>query len=617
MRTRGANEGGLAPPPAGVRGGYFGKYELCARLGRGGQAEVYLALMHGPAGFNKLVVIKELRASDGDDHTRVSRFLDEARLAARLNHPNIVHTYEVGEDDGEYFIAMEFLEGQPLSRVSHNPEARKQFTPAMWARVCAEALRGLGYAHNLTDYDGTPLGIVHRDVAPDNMFLTYDGEVKLVDFGIAKALLNSEQTATGMLKGKIGFMAPEQVRGMADRRSDLFSMGVTLWGFLAGKKLFEGARRSVLYRLMTEPIPGLATELPDVDPMLAAIVDRALQNDPNDRFQTSEEMREALEEFIRQSGDLVPDVRLGKVVREAFAETRQRMQKQIQASISRAVNPMQFDDQRLGTSVPQAPLPEIGSVTPQSDLGSPQSMRSTGSRRMQMSYVGTLPPPPDPDLSPVPQLRRPRLFWIGALGMVAVAIAIAVIISVTGGPRSPDAKTTLAPVEINSDPPGARVELNGVTLGQTPSRVTLAPGPQTLTVTLDAYETKSVVVEATASPASYFVVLQAKAVPPAPAAHRTVPKPSEPGTATEVRATTDAVKASEPPPVAPPPSPPQHAPAPPPRTRVVQPVRPPVASPSATTKTTKETGPSNPVPSSPRVKVIEEDPKAKIEVIKD
>lgn len=609
---RSLNLGEPAQPPASVRTGSFGRYDLCAKLGSGGQAEVYLALMHGQAGFNKLVVIKKLRGTEYDDPMRVSRFLDEARLSARLNHPNIVHTYEVGENEGEYFIAMEYLEGQPMNRLGRNPSARKHFTPAMWAKVASEALRGLGYAHNLTDYDGAPLGIVHRDISPDNLFLTYDGEIKIVDFGIAKALLNNEKTETGTLKGKVSYMAPEQVKGTVDSRADLFAMGVVLWGFFTGKKLFEGERGSVLYRLMTDPIPGLATEVPDVDPFLASIVDRALQKDPNHRFQTAEEMREALEEFIRASGDLVPDVTLGKVVRETFAETRQRVQRQIQAAISRTVPLSAGEAVTIELLAPRLPLPEIGSLTPSQDGVSWEGGPSTGSlsNRLQTS---TSPPLTDPSSAPMPANRR-RLVLLGAAGGAIVAITIAVVIALrTGKPTVAIAPppAVLAPVEIISDPPGARVEMNGVALGHTPGRFDLAPGAHTLIVTMEAYKAEALVVEATASPTSHAVVLRPETAAAAP---QPVPPPGNHAVTADHAPDADEVATANGPGVS--------APAPP-RRPVLRRVPPPPAPAPQHARTTapspkpKETAAPTAAIKGPRVKVIEDDPRQKIKVINE
>src|SRR5262245_57312871 len=165
-------------------------------------ADVYLAVARGPLGFNKLVVLKRLRGHVNDEAQTLQMFLDEARLAVRLNHPNIVDTYDVGREAGSYFIAMEYLDGQPLSRVL-KATRQSEVNPTTWVHIVAEALHGLHHAHELRDYDGTPLRIVHRDVSSHNIFVTYEAEVKVVDFGIAKVTSNLSQTQAGLLKGKI------------------------------------------------------------------------------------------------------------------------------------------------------------------------------------------------------------------------------------------------------------------------------------------------------------------------------------------------------------------------------------------------------------------------------
>jgi len=183
-------------------------------------ADIYLAVARGALGFSKLVVLKHLR-NDDEDRRSLDMFLDEARLAPRLSHPNIVDTYDVGQDGDSYFIAMEYLEGQSLSRILRGAQGTR-ISPTVWARIVADALRGLHYAHELCDYDGAPLGIVHRDVSPPNIFITYTGETKIVDFGIAKAKLNTFQTEAGVFKGKLGYMAPEQAvgpNGLADKQN--------------------------------------------------------------------------------------------------------------------------------------------------------------------------------------------------------------------------------------------------------------------------------------------------------------------------------------------------------------------------------------------------------------
>ena len=214
----------------------FAGYTLVAKLGQGGMAEVYLALAPGPQGFQKLVVVKRLHMNMEDEPMLVAMFLDEARIAARLAHPNVVQTNDVGEHEGSHFIAMEYLEGQPFDRIlKHAVRDGERLPMRLAARIIADALDGLHYAHEACDYDGTPLGVVHRDVSPHNLFVTYDGVVKLLDFGIAKATTQVVETRTGLVKGKFAYMAPEQARSApADRRADVFAMGVVLWESIAG-----------------------------------------------------------------------------------------------------------------------------------------------------------------------------------------------------------------------------------------------------------------------------------------------------------------------------------------------------------------------------------------------
>ena len=212
-------------------------------------ADVYLALMREPNGTEKLAVMKRLR--DSSDMELSAMFFDEARLSARLKHPNIVHTYEVGEANGESFIAMEYLEGQPLSEVFTQLKSRSQvLSEQRVASIASQVLKGLHYAHEFRDLDGTPLRVVHRDVSPHNLFLTYSGQAKLLDFGIAKALLNANRTGTGIIKGKIAYMAPERADLKAvDRRADLYSLGVVLWEMLAQEQLFTGDMSSVVNQI--------------------------------------------------------------------------------------------------------------------------------------------------------------------------------------------------------------------------------------------------------------------------------------------------------------------------------------------------------------------------------
>ena len=276
----------------------LGKYAPFARLGQGGMADVFLAVARGPVGFNKLTVVKRLR--NPDDKERLDMFLDEARLSARLGHPNIVNTYEVGEAKGQYFIAMEYLEGQPLQAILSKATSReKPLDEVVAAFVAMQSLKGLHYAHELADYDGTPLHVVHRDVSPHNLFVTYQGEVKLLDFGIAKATMNVSRTETGVLKGKARYMAPEQISERnVDRRADVFALGIVLWEMLAGKGLFRGDVASIVSRMTTDDPPLLRTIRPEVSPELERIVAMSLRRDVAARYQTADAMRADLEVFL-------------------------------------------------------------------------------------------------------------------------------------------------------------------------------------------------------------------------------------------------------------------------------------------------------------------------------
>ena len=312
----------------------FGKYQLFASLGRGGMADVFLSVARGQMGFNKLAVIKRLRQALAEEQAFRNMFLDEARLAARLSHPNIVHTYEVGEQNGVYFIAMEYLEGQSLNKVLKEALRRKEgIEPEVGARIIADALGGLAYAHTLGDYDGRPLGIIHRDVSPHNIFVTYDGHTKLVDFGIAKAALSSTETEVGVLKGKVAYMSPEQAMGgRIDQRADIFAMGIVLWEVLARQRLMTGeSAANTLHKLMNEPIPRLLQVAPGIDPALEAIVAKSLEKDPQLRWQTATEMRDALEDWLRsQAARPARQEEVGRKMLYLFASVREEVQRQVQ-----------------------------------------------------------------------------------------------------------------------------------------------------------------------------------------------------------------------------------------------------------------------------------------------
>jgi Protein kinase domain len=318
----------VRPGDRGAPSALGAKYRRCARLGRGGQAEVFLALSSGPFGFQKLVALKCLPAEAFEQPELVAMFLDEARLAARLSHLNVVQTYEAGVGEDACFLAMEFLDGQPLGR-ARACRGAAALGSATWARVAADALAGLHYAHELCDYDGSPLDLVHRDVSPHNIFVTYDGQVKVLDFGVAKAALHRVRTETGAIKGKAGYMAPEQMSGPVDRRADIYSLGVVLWEMLTGRKLYAGGLYAVLHRVLHEPVPRVSSVVPDIDPELDAIVARAVEKRPEDRYPTALAMRAALEGYLAAQGPDVHVAKLGRCLQLAFADEREQLRQQV------------------------------------------------------------------------------------------------------------------------------------------------------------------------------------------------------------------------------------------------------------------------------------------------
>ncbi|HEY2517205.1 MAG TPA: serine/threonine-protein kinase [Polyangiaceae bacterium] len=342
----------------------LGKYLLLAELGRGGMAEVYLALARGLNGFNKLVVLKLLRAHLAEDQDFLRMFLAEARLAARLNHANIVQTYEIGVEGGRNCIVMEYLEGRSLAEV----EAATRTAPmplSLSVRILADTLAGLHHAHGLADVDGKPLGLVHRDVSPHNVFVTYDGQVKVLDFGIAKAADDGARTKTGVFKGKVRYTAPERFSGEeSDRRSDIFSVGVMLWQTLSRRRMWSGLTElAIMHQLASRaPIARPSTHNPDVPPRLDEICMKALAPQAVDRFATAAEFADALEEYLAAESVGSTNRALGKFMGETFGEIRQRFQRTVDEQLRvAAATPFEPDDSASVARLRADAIPVLGS----------------------------------------------------------------------------------------------------------------------------------------------------------------------------------------------------------------------------------------------------------------
>ncbi|HEU5058238.1 MAG TPA: serine/threonine-protein kinase [Kofleriaceae bacterium] len=297
----------------------FGKYQLVKRLARGGMAEVFLAKQSGPEGFNRLVALKRILPHLVDSQDFVRMFLDEARLAAQLSHPNVVHIYDFGKVDEHYFIAMEYVPGVHAGTLIKQAE-KERLPDVLVARIGADACAGLNYAHELRDVDGRALQLVHRDVSPPNLLVSYDGAVKLVDFGIAKAVSCVEQTRPGVVKGKFAYMSPEQTIGQKlDGRSDVFSLAILLWELLAGKIMVPRTDPIEGMRMIRDcRFPPIEKERPDLPGNLAAAIGRALKNKREERA-TAVELGRALEEFIKNSADGIgSSLELAQWIRDRF-----------------------------------------------------------------------------------------------------------------------------------------------------------------------------------------------------------------------------------------------------------------------------------------------------------
>ncbi|WP_437725135.1 serine/threonine protein kinase [Sorangium sp. So ce861] len=424
------------------------KYRPIAEIGRGGMADVCLAVARGPAGFNKLVVLKRARAELCEDAEILAMFLDEARLAARLNHPNVVQTYEVGEDGERLFIAMEYLDGQPLSQLRARVGLTDLSLPVQ-VRILTDALAGLHYAHELRDFDGTPIHVVHRDASPQNIFVTYDGVIKVVDFGIAKAADSLSETRAGMLKGKVAYMSPEQSRGeRVDRRSDVFSVGVILWEAIARRRMWKGYNDlAILGRLGLGELPDLRVAAPDVDPELERICRKALAHAPGDRYATAVELHADLERWLRDHHHGMSAREVGAFVASRFADDRARIQQLVEE---------QLRDVRWSGSygkVAISDLPKIGA--------GPVSMTPTLTAPAAFSPSDAISTPPAVSSTETGQTRRTGQTGRGErasrssrrIAAIAITFLLAAGVVTAGILRPPRRTAPAGPIEALTAPP--------------------------------------------------------------------------------------------------------------------------------------------------------------------
>jgi len=306
----------------------LGRYTLRYRVAQGGMASVYLARLTAQTtsgAFGKWVALKTIHPHIATQPRFVTMFLDEARLAARLDHPNLCSVFDFGEDQGTYFLAMEYLHGETLGVLARHVWSSGAPMPAeLAARAVADAARGLHAAHELRLPDGSPAGVVHRDVSPENLFVTYTGTTKVVDFGVARSNQQADHTHTGELKGKVAYMSPEQIRELGiDRRTDVWALGVVLWEVTVGKRLFRReSDAETLFAVLRDSIPRPSSIRPDYPPGLEAVVMWALARDPSQRCPSAQEFARALDGWVASSGLPSGAPELAEFVQTYFADQK-------------------------------------------------------------------------------------------------------------------------------------------------------------------------------------------------------------------------------------------------------------------------------------------------------
>lgn len=303
-------------------------------------ARVFLALQRGAFDAAKLVVVKQLRPEFAEDQEFLAMFVDEARLVLRFSHPNVVHTYEVLAEAPDYCLVMEYLEGQTLSQFLRRV-TRERFPLDEQIWILSQVLAGLGYAHELKDFDGKPLGIVHRDVSPSNVFVTSSGEVKLLDFGIAKAAGAISFTRQGVVKGKLGYLAPEQCRAQpSDARSDLYAVGVMLWEAIAQRRRsVSETELAALRARLDDAEPAIEQVAPTVAPELAAICRKALAFEPDERYASASEFQRALEAYLSTRPLRNAAESVGALLRRQFSRDIAAVRESIEAHVTSVRTP--------------------------------------------------------------------------------------------------------------------------------------------------------------------------------------------------------------------------------------------------------------------------------------
>ena len=407
----------------------LGRYALYDQIAEGGMATVHLGRLVGPVGFSKIVAIKQMHESAARNPDFVAMFLDEARLSGRVQHPNVVATFDVIAKGGEAFLIMEYVHGESLSALLRATRQRNErLAPPVAVHILCDVLSGLHAAHEASDENGEPLNIVHRDVSPQNIMIGVDGVARVLDFGIAKAAGRMQETQTGQLKGKIGYMAPEQLLGRPlDRRVDIFAAGIVLWEAISGRKMFDADNSGqLMYQVLEYEIPPLSA-IADVPLALSRAVERATARNPDERFATAREFAHELE----QSTELVSSRRIGDWVNHLSGEALARRYERVRAieATASATTTGSTIVSRVGFGIPH----EHDSYRPaHEDALTESGTTDPGSAEPMTVASGPMSRPP-----------RARGMLIG--GLLAAALAAAAITGFALRGASHDAASTTTP----------------------------------------------------------------------------------------------------------------------------------------------------------------------------
>lgn len=500
--------------------GGFGRYQLLEKIAAGGMAEVFKARMRGEEGFEKIVAIKRILPHMADNDDFITMFVDEAKLAAQLTHNNIIHIYDLGKVDAYHYIAMEYVDGKDLrSILKQGNERGYPLPPELAILVASKIANALDYAHRRMGMDGKELNLVHRDVSPQNILISFEGDIKLCDFGIAKAATKVSQTQTGALKGKLQYMSPEQAWGKKiDRRTDIFSLGIVLFEMLSGERLFTGdTDLTILEQVRDAKVVAPSTKNPDVPKKLDQVVLKALAKNPQDRYQNASEFEKELLSILYSYQPTPGPADLAIYMHRLLEAQPVASDEAIDAAFAKA--------EREGPG-PQEPTKKGKGLVISKKAPAPEKAREPEPVRQPERPIVTEVSRPALSMGTEPPKSRTGLF-VG-IGAVAVVGVVAVVL-LKGKGGTPAAQPTPAPVPTEA------------TAG-TPS--TEAPGPTATPV-------KVVDPKAVEAEAKRILEERAKLAPTAAAAPATVP--TKPGAAPPVAPTavSFAPKATIAPPVAP------------------------------------------------------------------